>query len=319
MMSLDLAADKRVTARVSSIGGGILMKTKMVHFGILLVAFGVRFPQIVLAGSSRIFLTRRISSISGLNARCVQLQLACLCLLLSSVFIIQTAHAECTRTIYNKSEYTWVVNIRNDKGDVFVKDHVLNWGKNLTVTLNPAGHFDSNRIFLTQYINNLAIHQAGFGTNADTFGDCFKWRHYDLTKGRVFESTGRIVLNEPADGDIILNNPDLSDPTLSDEEKMEYLLRSLVGLYTHTPPAGANYKQNGWHIGRIERVGDTGLEWSNKAGSKWTLYPAPDRLLTDHGNPYYGHGRPENREFNLVLRNNRVVGFHFNNGFYQKD
>jgi len=76
--------------------------------------------------------------------------------------------------------------------------------------------------------------------------------------------------------------------------------------------------ENPWHEGRIsERIvdGKLVLEWSNKAGVSWYLYPDADRdvLQTGPRNPYLKNGAAE---FQLVVRDGIVTAFEFNGGRY---
>lgn len=85
-------------------------------------------------------------------------------------------------------------------------------------------------------------------------------------------------------------------------------LDSVVGKYRRTPA------ENGWHTGTITRNGDL-LQWTNEAGTSWTLTPQLQyqRLATGTDNPYHQAGH---REFKLLIEHGRIRGFEFNSEKY---
>ncbi|MFK7767938.1 MAG: hypothetical protein AB8B55_12010 [Mariniblastus sp.] len=90
---------------------------------------------------------------------------------------------------------------------------------------------------------------------------------------------------------------------------------AVVGIYRRSPV------ENGWHDGKIEVVNAGGkrrLQWINKAGVKWDLVPdlANKILKTGPTNPYFENGQTE---FEIDIRNEKVVGFWFQNSLFVKD
>lgn len=94
------------------------------------------------------------------------------------------------------------------------------------------------------------------------------------------------------------------------------LAQMLAAGYVHTPPAGANYTQNDWHIGSLVQDA-SGLSWRNKAGSVWKLTSdlAQLKLHTGPDNPYYAQGQ---RDIGIVVSNGQLAGININGAFYAR-
>lgn len=241
--------------------------------------------------------TIRISSL-----RRLELNTAFFLLIAVSILIATPTHAQCERHIYNKSDFTWEIEINWwDRIAKYDDSRKSSYKFSLTPG-NGVAYLRENTA------GNIVFseHSTGFSVEyrmADTSGlNCEDIRHSG--------NTHPIVLNDPAAGDVVLLDPPLSP--------VETFIREVVGLYKRDPKSGGVL--NPWHTGVIERSGSD-LQWSNSAGRNWHLTPHPEqeRLSTGTDNPYYGSGQPANREFNLV-RNNRggFAGFWFNNELYTK-
>jgi len=73
---------------------------------------------------------------------------------------------------------------------------------------------------------------------------------------------------------------------------------------------------NGWHTGKITRVSDTELKWTNNAGASWALYPdeANSQLKTGEDCPYYE--KANGKAFLIQSEGGKVTGFSFQNEIY---
>jgi hypothetical protein len=96
----------------------------------------------------------------------------------------------------------------------------------------------------------------------------------------------------------------------SDIEHREAGLAQVPGRYQRNPV------ENDWHTGTITAEGN-GFRWTNQAGVRWSLTPdfENDTLVTGRDNPYYDTG---SKIFDLIVDDDRLVGFRFNNEEYLK-
>ncbi|MBL9082693.1 MAG: hypothetical protein JNK76_12845 [Planctomycetales bacterium] len=94
-------------------------------------------------------------------------------------------------------------------------------------------------------------------------------------------------------------------------------LDDLCAKYVRTSP------ENDWHRGTVARKPGARrmLQWTNGAGVSWNLVPELEKnlLRTDETNPYYKEQDPQQRDFQLLRKEGRVVGFRFSGDIYLRE
>ena len=118
------------------------------------------------------------------------------------------------------------------------------------------------------------------------------------------------------------NPPTRVTPAASRPKITPAIWQRYVGTYRREP------YDNTWHEGSISWVGTNSggrpvLQWRNRAGAYWELYPVADSLemMTGRRNPYYGQyeGRAKSFRFTAADEDDLPpLGFHFQTDYFRR-